>query len=142
MIKQLEVRFAEGIPEELQNGILYISIRFRTTSHLCACGCGERVVAKLSPEDWSLLYNGCDVTLSPSIGNWTFECRSHYFVRKNHIVWAEDMSDEQIAYGRRANARRKKAVFETKPQLPPGEPAPRLKKPGVLSRLWMWISSL
>lgn len=111
MTKRLDIKFVEGIPEFLEEGVLYISIRFKTTSHLCACGCRERVVAKLSPEDWSLLYNGCDVSLRPSIGNWNFECRSHYFVRNNNIVWAGDMSEQKISTGRQANARRKKVAF-------------------------------
>jgi len=110
MITQLEPCFVEGVPETLENGRLYISIRFKTTSHLCACGCGERVVAKLNPNDWNMLYNGRDITLHPSIGNWSFECRSHYFIRKNKIVWAGDMTLEQIERGRLSNASRKKAA--------------------------------
>lgn len=154
MLKQLEPKFVDGVPEKIENGVLYISIRFKTTSHLCACGCGERVVAKLSPNDWSLLYNGSDVTLAPSIGNWSFDCRSHYFVRKNCIVWARDMSDEQIANGREANARRKKVVLEPKPLRSPQnvssdwnpevvrsrqEAIPQPKRLGVIARLWLWI---
>ena len=27
-------------------------------------------------------------TLDPSIGNWSFACRSHYFMRKGRVVWA------------------------------------------------------
>lgn len=119
MITQLEPCFVDGVPETLEDGRLYISIRFKTTSHLCACGCGERVVAKLNPNDWNMLYNGRDITLHPSIGNWSFECRSHYFVRRNKIVWAGDMTDEQIERGRRSNANRKKVTTpeSTKPAL-------------------------
>jgi len=116
MITQLEPCFVDGVPETLEDGRLYISIRFKTTSHLCACGCGERVVAKLNPNDWNMLYNGRDITLHPSIGNWSFDCRSHYFVRKNKIVWAGDMSNEQIERGRLSNANRKKAAALVPPK--------------------------
>ena len=118
MITQLEPCFVDGVPETLEDGRLYISIRFKTTSHLCACGCGERVVAKLNPNDWNMLYNGRDISLHPSIGNWSFECRSHYFIRKNKIVWAGDMTHEQIEHGRLSNANRKKAAAP-----PPSKPA-------------------
>jgi len=110
MITQLEPVFVDSVPETLEHGRIYISIRFKTTSHLCACGCRERVVAKLNPNDWNLLYNGRDITLHPSIGNWSFECRSHYFVRRNKIVWAGDMTQEQIERGRLSNSERKKAA--------------------------------
>ena len=118
MITQLEPCFVDGVPETLEDGRLYISIRFKTTSHLCTCGCGERVVAKLNPNDWNMLYNGRDISLHPSIGNWSFECRSHYFIRKNKIVWAGDMTHEQIEHGRLSNANRKKAAAP-----PPPKPA-------------------
>lgn len=119
MITQLEPYFVDGVPETLEDGRLYISIRFKTTSHLCACGCGERVVAKLNPNDWNMLYNGRDITLHPSIGNWSFDCRSHYFVRKNKIIWAGDMTNEKIEHGRLSNANRKKAAapIPSKPAL-------------------------
>lgn len=155
MTKRLDNKFVEGIPQFLEEGVLYISIRFKTTSHLCACGCGERVVAKLSPEDWSLLYNGRDVSLNPSIGNWNFECRSHYFVRNNNIVWAGDMSEQQISKGRKANARRKKAAFapdSTVSEIKVPTPQPQLesnqgetkaitlKKQNLIVRLWKLIT--
>ena len=28
------------------------------------------------------------VSLHPSIGNWSFPCRSHYWIRGNRVVWA------------------------------------------------------
>lgn len=154
MKKRLDNKFVEGIPELLEEGVLYISIRFKTTSHLCACGCGERVVAKLSPEDWLLLYNGRDVSLRPSIGNWNFECRSHYFVRNNNIVWAGDMSDQKISKGRQANARRKKAVFvpdstvadikvPTQPELEYNQDETKAithEKQNIVVRLWSLIT--
>lgn len=45
---------------------------------------------------------GGKVSLAPSIGNWTFPCRSHYWIRRNQIVWAGAFSDQMI---KRAQAR-------------------------------------
>lgn len=143
MITQLEPCFVEGVPETLVDGRLYISIRFKTTSHLCACGCGERVVAKLNPNDWNMLYNGRDITLHPSIGNWSFECRSHYFVRKNKIVWAGDMTLEQIERGRLSNANRKKAAVAapapTQPALTKQTDIPNHNDKAPVSRIPTWL---
>ena len=50
----LEPRFVEAIPEELEPGFLYVSIRFRTAQHLCACGCGSRIVTPIKPAKYSL----------------------------------------------------------------------------------------
>jgi hypothetical protein len=36
--------FVQFIPEELTEGTVYISIRFATVAHLCACGCKTKVV--------------------------------------------------------------------------------------------------
>ena len=68
--------FVEFIPEELKEGTLYVSIRFATVSHLCACGCKSKVVTPLKPTDWKLIFDGKTISLDPSIGNWSFPCQS------------------------------------------------------------------
>jgi len=40
------------------------------------------------------------VTLDPSIGNWSFPCRSHYRIRNNRVRWAAPMSRERIEVNR------------------------------------------
>ena len=90
-IDELEPEFIEFIPAELTRGILYISMDYATCSHLCACGCGARVVTPLGPADWVLTFNG-RVTLSPSVGNGQYRCSSHYLVRENRVVWSRPMS--------------------------------------------------
>ena len=97
----LKHEFVEFIPEELEQGTLYISIRFKTGTHLCSCGCGNIVVTPLSPTDWKLIFDGKTVSLHPSIGNWSFPCQSHYWIRNNRIEWAPKWSREQIERGRR-----------------------------------------
>lgn len=88
--------FVDIIPDRLEEGILYICERYGTAIHKCCCGCGEEVVTPLSPVDWSFRREGGTVTLSPSIGNWSFTCRSHYLIRQNRIVWAGGITDTQV----------------------------------------------
>jgi Family of unknown function (DUF6527) len=89
-------RFVEFIPRDLEPWVLYISIEFATCVHACASGCGNRVVTPLSPDDWRLTYDGETVSLSPSIGNWAFPCKSHYWIRNGEVVWAPRLSDSRI----------------------------------------------
>ena len=92
----LPPQFVEFIPVTLQDGILYISPVNKTVLHKCCCGCGQEVVTTLSPTDWSFTFDGKSVSVSPSIGSWSLPCQSHYWIKKNNIVWAGKMSKDQI----------------------------------------------
>ena len=96
-IHNIRSQFSDFIPEKLEEGVLYISERYKTASHKCACGCGEEVVTPLSPVEWQLHKEGALVSLHPSIGNWNYACRSHYWIRRNAIQWAGSMNARQIA---------------------------------------------
>lgn len=93
--------FVETVPEELEDGVLYISIRYKTAAHKCACGCGMKVATPIHPTAWEMHWDGRAVSLSPSIGNWQFPCRSHYLIRRNKIVKARDLADWEIEQGRK-----------------------------------------
>lgn len=80
--------FLNLLPPIVEPDTLYISMEYGTVVHLCACGCGRRVVTPLSPRDWKLTFDGASVTLSPSIGNWQYPCRSHYWIRNSRVEWA------------------------------------------------------
>jgi hypothetical protein len=97
-MKQVAItpQFVELIPDQLQDGILYISEKYCTAIHKCCCGCGQKVVSPLSPAKWQLRRHGDAITLHPSIGNWNFPCRSHYWIRRNQIEWARLISEKQI----------------------------------------------
>jgi hypothetical protein len=84
---------------------------YGTAVHRCACGCGEKVVTPFSPTDWKLIFDGETVSLHPSIGNWNFKCRSHYWIRENRVDWAPQWSAEEIAAGRAADQRAKDGYF-------------------------------
>lgn len=86
----LRHEFVTSVPNELEHAVLYVSMPYATAIHLCACGCGAEVVTPISPSDWQLQYDGESVTLTPSIGNWRLPCRSHYWIRRNRIIWAGD----------------------------------------------------
>jgi len=107
-------KFVEFIPEQIEEGILYISIEYCTAVHKCICGCGNEVVTPLSPTDWELIFNGKTVSLSPSIGNWNFECKSHYFITRNIIRNARRWNDWKIEEGRKQDAENKEKYFKKK----------------------------
>jgi hypothetical protein len=92
--------FVEYVPKDPQEGILYVSIRFHTVVHRCACGCGTKIATPLSPANWQITYDGESISICPSIGGWTMPCRSHYWIRSNRVRWAEPWTDAQIAAGR------------------------------------------
>jgi len=96
-ISRLECQHTEFIPERLQPGILYVSKRYSTASHLCCCGCGQEVVTPLKPSKWKLSEKAGAASLWPSIGNWSFPCRSHYIIRDGRVIWAKPFSKQQIA---------------------------------------------
>jgi hypothetical protein len=88
------------------------------------------------------------VTLAPSIGNWNYACRSHYWIRKNQIQWAGSMSMTRIAriqekdledtkqYARKLNQSKNKAAplqTEAQSELSFHEPRP-------IDRIWKAIA--
>lgn len=105
--------FVEFIPEELKEGTIYISIRFATASHLCWCDCGSKVVTPIRPTDWKLIFDGKTISLDPSVGNWSFACQSHYWIKNNRIKWAPHWSKEEIQRGRSHDSHAKQKYFGT-----------------------------
>ena len=107
-LASFEHQFVKSTPRQLSPGILYVSLEYCTMLHLCACGCGRKVVTPLSPNDWSMTFNGKSITISPSIGSWSLPCRSHYFIKHGQVVWADQWSDKQIRENRQADLMRKR----------------------------------
>lgn len=111
----LRPQFTETIPATLEKGVLYISKKYRTASHLCACGCGARVATPLKPAFWAVSKKRGLVSLSPSIGNWGLPCQSHYWIRDNKVIWAEPFSQRQIADVRARDARDMREYYARRP---------------------------
>jgi hypothetical protein len=43
----MQPEHVEFIPKALEDGVLYISTKYRTASHRCCCGCGTKIVTPL-----------------------------------------------------------------------------------------------
>jgi len=104
-------KFVEYIPDTIDVNTIYISISFSTAIHLCACGCGKEVVTPLSPTDWEITFNGKSISLYPSIGNWNFECKSHYWIRKSEILLAPKWTEIEIKENRKKDKKAKINFF-------------------------------
>lgn len=113
-MKTIHHRFVEFVPEEVEEGIIYISVQYRTAVHLCVCGCGNKVVTPFSPTDWKLTFDGKTVSLSPSIGNWSFECKSHYFIEHNNIIHCRKWNDWEIDENRISDKKEKAQYYRPK----------------------------
>jgi hypothetical protein len=113
-MKTLKHKFVESIPEELELGVLYVSIEYCTAIHKCVCGCDNEVVTPLSPTDWNFTFNGKTISLHPSIGNWNFDCQSHYWIENSKIIFARKWDKVEIEAGRKADEMLKKDYFKKK----------------------------
>jgi Family of unknown function (DUF6527) len=120
------------MPKELQPGVLYVSKEFGTAAHLCACGCGTKVRTPLGPTEWAVKNTRGGPSLWPSVGNWQQDCQSHYVIRCGEVVWCKKWSAKQIAAGRAAEQRRRKAYYEDRE---------RARK-WPFAKLWSWIKYL
>ena len=142
-IKGLTPQFVEHFPETLIPGELYLAMEFATAAHLCACGCGVKVITPFSPTDWQMSFDGKTVSLKPSIGNWTFKCRSHYWVRSGRIEWAGDMSQEAVNAGRKRDAEAKARAQGAKPSAGRNQPVPavqpEIQETSLFGRLRKWL---
>ncbi|MDD5068637.1 MAG: DUF6527 family protein [Candidatus Pacebacteria bacterium] len=116
---KLSHKFVKNIPDNPENGVLYVSIDYSTAIHKCFCGCGNEVVTPLSPTDWKLTFNGETISLYPSIGNWNFPCQSHYWIRNNEIEWAPKWSKEQVEDGREEDGKNKEIYYGKKKKKSP-----------------------
>jgi len=101
---EMTFEFVEFVSKDLEEGKLYISTEYATAVHRCCCGCGSKVTTPLAPDEWRLIFDGKTVSLEPSIGNWSFRCLSHYWIRRNKIAWSGPMSKAQIGSVRRGRA--------------------------------------
>ena len=133
--------FVENVPPdaELEEGKLYISVRYRTASHLCACGCGNKVVTPIKPPKWHLYFDGNAVSLWPSIGNWQLPCQSHYWIEEGKVRWSKPWTPEQIEAGRARDADALERYFRQRtdePASPPSSNNQLTPEQGLIARIW------
>lgn len=131
-LKKIRLQHVHYMPKDLEPGVLYVSEEFNTAAHLCACGCGAKIRTPLGPTDWSFEDTPEGPTLYPSIGNWQQACKSHYWIRKGKVIWADQWTPEQIKAGRHAEELRRNAYYKKLYS----------HSNGFLSNLWDWIRRL
>lgn len=107
----LKHEFVEFLPDVIEEATLYVSMEYATVIHKCCCGCGNKVVTPLSPTDWKLIYDGRAITLYPSIGNWGFACRSHYWIKGNKVRWSTQWTRAEVEAGRMQDRIAKERYF-------------------------------
>ena len=87
-VSELVMKEVDLMPPVLEEGILYVSKKYKTAIHLCACGCGIKTVTPLNClTGWTLTESAEGATLQPSIGNMQFPCGSHYWITNGKIEW-------------------------------------------------------
>lgn len=128
-VSSITPQYVNIIPDHLEDGVLYVCERFGTVAHKCCCGCGEEVITPLTPADWSIRKEKGAVSLSPSIGNWSFACKSHYFITRNQIIWAGALTARQIAAVRAEDKKNKVAYIAAINKQ-------KAKQVSVFGRLW------
>lgn len=149
-VSELRPEFVEYVPDKLEAGVLYVTVKYATAVHLCCCGCDHEVVTPFSPTDWKLIFDGETVSLRPSIGNWSFPCRSHYWIRRNVIEWAGVWSEDRIEVGRRHDRAAKDRHLTNQPEV---APVPEvggvvqlhtespMTRPGLWIRIVNWLTN-
>lgn len=115
---KIEHLFVEFIPEALAANTLYISMRYRTTSHLCMCGCGSKIVLPIRPERWQLYFDGDSISMTPSVGNWELPCQSHYWITNGCVEWSYKMSDNEIKHVKSDQKKRIDNYYTSRPTQP------------------------
>ena len=143
-ISRLTHEFVDSFPTKLEDGKVYISVKFASSTHKCCCGCGSQVVTPIRPVGWKLIFDGDSVSLEPSIGNWSFPCKSHYWITRNRVRWAESWSREEIDELRHSEAQMRESHYERKipRKLREGVPKDKKRKKGkgsFIQKLKGWV---
>ena len=68
----------------------------------------------MAPAEWKLTYDGRTISLAPSIGNWSFRCRSHYWIDEGSVRWAAGFSEDEVALVRQEARDRRAGYYQTK----------------------------
>jgi hypothetical protein len=131
--QKVEHQFVEFIPDQLEEGVVYVSITYATVVHRCCCGCGSEVVTPLAPNRWSITFDGESISLAPSIGNWSFACQSHYWIERNYVDWARRWSREEIEVGRSLD----RSAFRQRTKTP--DDPPKQESPKERQSMWKRI---
>ena len=130
-------QFVERVPSPLADGVVYVSVVFGTVIHKCCCGCGDKVVTPLTPVDWTVSFDGQSISLHPSIGRWDAPCRSHYLIRKNRVIWADNWSGGRVDALKRRESEIREGFFGTEGGASGGYTPPHDPHRGTDPRGWL-----
>jgi Family of unknown function (DUF6527) len=133
--RRVRHEFVEFIPEELDEGVIYISMPYATAVHKCLCGCGREIALPLSPVGWRLTYDGESISLYPSIGNWDLPCRSHYWIWGSAVHWAKSWPRRDVEAGKARDRQLRRMHFDPGRHPPSTEGAPEAEGRRRRSRL-------
>lgn len=130
-LERIALQRVEYMPRQLEPGILYVSEKFGSVAHLCACGCGAKIRTPLGATEWKFKETASGPSLWPSVGNWQQTCQSHYVIDGGDIIWCGTWTPEQVLAGRHAEQVRRTAYYDA-----------MYAKPKWHVRLWTWIKRL
>lgn len=140
-VTYLAPRFVEVIPDDLEEGNIYVAIGLRTMAHRCACGCGREVFTPIGPLRWRLTYNGETLSVHPSLGNWSLPCRSHYWINEGRVNWAASWSEMQVEAARSIDrSLRQQRRSSSDRAMPTSQGPMSLPLVGRFSALWRWLT--
>lgn len=108
---RFEVERVQYMPSDLKPGVLYVSDEFGIAIHLCACGCGSKVHTSLGATEFSVEETPDGPSVFPSISNWQRPCRSHYWIKRGQVVWAEKLTLKQATAGHAREEARRRAYY-------------------------------
>ena len=85
--KRINVTFkkVKHIPEkvDMEDNVIYISDEYGISEHKCMCGCGNLVAMPIGKNEWSYKIDASNrISMSPSVGNYQLQCKSHYIIYK------------------------------------------------------------
>lgn len=120
------------LPKDLEPEILYVSVEFKVAGHLCPCGCGNKIITPLGPNEWSFTETDGKATLYPSIGNWQLPCRSHYWIYHGMIEWSYPWSDRQIKAGAKYEQKKIAAYYRQR--------ARKRTKQSLYAKMFGWLT--
>jgi len=92
--------FVDFIPDQLEQGVIYVALEYGAVVHLCCDGCGERVSTPLHPAQWKLIFDGETISLRPSVGSSSLACKSHYSIEQGRVQWYRPLSSQEAATDR------------------------------------------
>lgn len=124
-IQHYALRHVESFPTPMEPGVLYVSLTYSTSGHICPCGCGRDVVTKLSPARYRVIFDG-EVSLRPSVAATGLPCNSRYFITRGEVDWHFQLDSAQKARARASDLR----AVQTHAA------STRRKRPRWWARLW------